>query len=264
MSEQRPWYRIENAAAQAADVFILDEISPYGVTAQDFIGEMSGITAPTINLHLNTPGGDVFDGIAIYNALKGHPAHVHAFIPGIAASIGTVIAMAADTITIAPHARMMIHEAWGGVMGNAKDMAKMADRLEATSDNIASIYAERAGQDTAYWRELMRAETWYTDQQAVDAGLADEVGRSGDTGALKQAALFNLGIYRYGEREAARLRDEAPAETQHGVTCLCGNVECAEITNSIQREPEAAPVTETNRFVREREELEALIASVNI
>jgi hypothetical protein len=159
---------------------------------------------------------------------------------------------------------MMIHEAWGMSMGNASDMAKMAERLEATSENIASIYAERAGETTEYWRNLMRAETWYTDQQAVDVGLADDVGRAGDKNALKQAALFDLHRYRHGEREAARLMAEVPDEVAHGVTCLCGNAECAEIANSIQREPEAVPVPETNKFVREREELEALIASVHI
>lgn len=211
--EPRNWYRIENAASQeAADIYIFDEISYFGVTANDFVRELSGITSPAINLHLNTPGGDVFDGIAIFNALKSHPATVNAFIPGIAASIGTVIAMAADNIAIAPHARMMIHEAWGLSMGNADDMAKMAERLEATSQNIASIYAERAGQDVDYWRDLMRAETWYTDQGAVDVGLADEVARAGDKNALKQAAAFDLSTYRHGEREAARLRAEVPPD----------------------------------------------------
>lgn len=208
----RPWYRIENSA-NAAEVYIYDEISPYGVTANDFVRDLNSIARPTINLHLNTPGGDVFDGIAIFNALKAHSAFVNVYIPGLAASIGTVIAMAADRIVIAPHARMMIHEAWGMSMGNASDMAKMAERLEATSDNIASIYAERAGGDVAAWRELMRSETWYTDEAAVAAGLADEVGRSNDESALKQAASFDLSIFRHGEREAALLRAEVIEET---------------------------------------------------
>jgi ATP-dependent protease ClpP protease subunit len=211
----RPWYRIENSA-NAAEVYIYDEISPYGVTANDFVRDLNSIARPTINLHLNTPGGDVFDGIAIFNALKAHSAFVNVYIPGLAASIGTVIAMAADRIVIAPHARMMIHEAHALGRGNATDFAKMSERLNATSDNIASIYAERAGGDVAAWRELMRSETWYTDEAAVTAGLADEVGRSNDESALKQAASFDLSIYREGERIAALLRaevvEDAPAE----------------------------------------------------
>lgn len=168
-----------------------------------------------INLHLNTPGGDVYDGIAIYNELKNHPAQIHAYIPGLAASIGTVIAMAADSITVAPHARMMIHDAWMFAAGNAEDFAKHTARLEATSQNIAAIYAERAPERSAdEWRALMKAETWFTDQEAVDYGLADAVGRSNDAKSLRQAALFNLKRFRDGERVAARLREEAGEEPE--------------------------------------------------
>lgn len=209
----RPWFRIENATAQVAEVSIFDEISPWGVTAQDFVSEIRAISAPQINLHLNTPGGDVYDGIAIYNELKNHPAQIHAYIPGLAASIGTVIAMAADSITVAPHARMMIHDAWMFAAGNAEDFAKNAARLEATSQNIAEIYAERSPERSAEeWRALMKAETWFTDQEAVDYGLADAVGRSNDSKSLRQAALFNLKRFRDGERVAARLREEAGDE----------------------------------------------------
>ena len=213
----RKWFEIKNAAAEVAEVSIFDEISPWGVTAQDFITEIRAISAPSINLHLNTPGGDVYDGIAIYNELKNHPAQVHAYIPGLAASIGTVIAMAADDITIAPHARMMIHDAWMFAAGNAEDFAKHTARLEATSQNLAEIYAERAPQKSAdEWRALMKAETWLTDSEAVDVGLADSVGRSNDAKSLRQAALFNLKRYRDGERVAALLREDAggdePAE----------------------------------------------------
>jgi ATP-dependent protease ClpP protease subunit len=256
----RQWFKIENAAAQVADVSIFDEISPWGVTAQDFVSEIKGITAPRTNLHLNTPGGDVFDGIAIFNAIKDHPSEFHVFIPGICASIGTVIAMAASRIVIAPHARMMIHEAWGGTMGDAAEMAKMAERLEATSQNIATIYAERGGGTADEWRALMKAETWYTDQQAVDAGLADEVGRSNDASAGKQAALFNLSRYRNGERIAAQLRADFGVEVAEHV-CACG--ECgAAITAQVEEPP--APAPDINPFVQEREELEGLIASVRI
>lgn len=260
----RQWFRIEHAASEVAEVSILDEISPWGVTAQDFIAALGTISAPRTNLHLNTPGGDVYDGIAIYNAIKDHPSEFHAFIPGLAASIGTVIAMAADRIVIAPHARMMIHEAWSMQAGNAEDFAKMAERLEATSQNIASIYAERGGGTTEEWRDRMRAETWYTDQEAVDAGLADEVGRSNDKKPLKQAALFDLSRYRFGEREAARLAlsvvDEGDAP-EHA--CVCGSDDCPLTATSEQQEPLQAPV-QANQFVKEREALEAAIAGVNL
>lgn len=259
----RPWFRIENATSQVAEVSIFDEISPWGVTAQDFVSAIASITAPRTNLYLNTPGGDVYDGIAIYNAIKDHASEFHAYIPGLAASIGTVIAMAADRIVIAPHARMMIHEAWAMSAGNAEDMAKMAERLESTSQNIASIYAERAGGTAEEWRALMKDETWYTDQEAVDAGLADEVGRSNDKKPLKQAALFDLSRYQYGEREAAKLAIESvevdePSEPVHA--CVCGSDDCP----LMKHEEPAAPAPETNKFVEERAALEAALAAVRL
>jgi len=170
------WYRIENKA-EAAEVYIYDEIGYFGVTANDFVRDLRNVTSSKINLHLNTPGGDVFDGIAIFNALKAHKATVNVIVDGLAASAGSFIAMAGDRVAMAPHSKMMIHEAFGLAIGNAEDMAKMAERLDATSENIAGIYAERAGNDATHWRALMKAETWFTDQEAVDAGLADEVAR---------------------------------------------------------------------------------------
>lgn len=246
MSSSRQWFSIENASADVAEVSIFDEISPWGITAQDFISAIKGITAPVVNMHLNTPGGDVYDGIAIYNEIRNHPATFRAYIPGLAASIGTVIAMAADEITIAPHARMMIHDAWAMAAGNAEDMAKLADRLEATSENIAAIYAERAGGEPADWRALMKAETWYTDKQAVDAGLADSVGRSNDAKALRNAALFDLSRFRQGDREAARLREEYILAIDE------------------PSEPQAVtPEQEPDEHARAREALEAAIKGVS-
>lgn len=248
----RQWFRIENAAAEVADVYIFDEIGYWGITAADFVRDLVAISAPKINLHLNTPGGDVFDGIAIYSSLKAHPATIAAYIPGLAASIGTVIAMGADTITIAPHARMMIHDAWAVAMGDANDFANMAKRLEATSANIASIYAERSGDASKgvdYWRGLMKAESWFTDQEAVDAGLADQVGLP-DQAALKQAAVFDLSSFRHGERIAASLRAEA------GATVACP--ECT--ARAAKAEPPTpAPVTRTPK-----DELEDAIARVRL
>lgn len=189
------WYRIQAKAGEdLAEVYIYDEIGYFGVTANDFVRDLRNITQSTITLHLNTPGGEVFDGIAIYNSLKAHKATVNVVVDGLAASIGSVIAMAGDKVSMAPHSKMMIHEAMALAIGNAADMTKMAERLDATSQNIADIYAEKAGGDAADWRASMKAETWYTDQQAVDAGLADDIARSdGENNTLQ---VFDLSIFR--------------------------------------------------------------------
>lgn len=202
------------------DVYIYDAIGAQfgGVTAREFVQEINSLHQPLVNLHLNTPGGDVFDGIDIFNAIKNHPAQFHAYIGALAASIGTVIAMAAERIVIAPHARMMIHGA--RIMPNhplsASEFEALRDRAVATNLNIAGIYAERTGRPVDHWLEVMQGEQWYTDEEAVAAGVADEVGRSNDKTALRAAASFDLSGYDDGERIAAMLRDEieAPDEAE--------------------------------------------------
>lgn len=173
--EGRTWYSIRNVTRDEAEVFIYDEIGVWGVTASDFIRDLQDIKAKSISLRINSPGGDVFDGVAIYNALQRHPAEVTAYVDGMAASAASFIAMAGKTVMMSPHAQMMIHDAAGFAMGNAGDMRKLADILDSISNNIAGIYADHAGGTSDEWRERMLPETWYTDQQAVDAGLADGI-----------------------------------------------------------------------------------------
>ena len=174
-SAKAAWYEIRNASEDEVEVYIYDEIGYWGVTANDFAQELRAITAPSIKLHLNSPGGDVFAGIAIHNALKAHRATVNVDIDALAASIASVIAMAGDNIAIAKNAQMMIHDAHGFTVGTANDHREMADLLDASSDIIAEVYADRAGGTTASWREAMKATSWYRGAEAVEAGLADEM-----------------------------------------------------------------------------------------
>lgn len=169
------WYEIKNLATDQAVVSIYDEIGGWGVTASEFVTDLKGISARSITLNINSPGGDVFDGLAILNALRQHPASINVTIDGMAASAASFIAMAGDSVKMAPNAMMMIHDASGLCVDNAQGMREMADLLDKTSQNIASIYASRAGGTVDDWRAAMKAETWYTDQEAVDAGLADEI-----------------------------------------------------------------------------------------
>lgn len=193
------WYQIKNLANNDAEVMIYDEIGYFGITAQDFVNDIQGIDSPSITVHLNTPGGDVFDGLAIYNALKQHPANITIVVDGLAASIGSIIAMAGDKVVMARTAQMMIHDAWSMGIGNAKDMRKTADLLDKTSENLASVYAERTGVSTEVWRAKMLDETWFSADEAVEAGLADEVQSS----SSKAKNTFDLSIYNYTGREAS-------------------------------------------------------------
>jgi ATP-dependent protease ClpP protease subunit len=169
------WYRITGATEDRAEVFIYDVIGDWGVNANDFVRDLRAVTAKSIDLHINSPGGLVFDGVAIYSALKNHAATVDVTVDGIAASAASFVAMAGDSIAVEKPAKMMIHDAAGLVLGNAADMRVMADLLDELSDTIAGIYADRAGGTVANWRDAMRAETWYGAHEAVKAGLADRV-----------------------------------------------------------------------------------------
>jgi ATP-dependent protease ClpP protease subunit len=174
-------FRIVNGSGKGtAEIYLYDEITPmWGVSASEFTAQLNAVDAPEITLHVNSPGGDVFEGIAIYNALKGCGKPVHALIEGLAASAASFVVMAADRIGIARNAQMMIHNAQGLVIGDATAMADTARMLERQSANIADIYAQRTGHSADHWLNLMDAETWYIGQEAVDAGLADEVTGTG-------------------------------------------------------------------------------------
>lgn len=172
---REPGYQIRNTAGDEAVIRIYDEIWWLGVNADDFVRDLQAVTASRIRVEINSPGGDVFDGIAIYNALRAHPAHITTRVDGVAASIASVIAQAGDHRVMLGAAQIMIHNAWGVTIGDTNDHEDMRVLLEQQDDIIAGIYAARSGRPRAHFRDLMAAETWLSDTRAVDEGLADEV-----------------------------------------------------------------------------------------
>lgn len=199
------WYTIRAATDDTpARVSIYDEIGYFGVSAQDFTNELDNVTGD-LDVHISSPGGDIFDGVAIYQALMDRAGAVSITVDSLAASIASVIAMAASPgkLTMAPKATLMIHEGWAMCVGNAKDMTDTAALLDKMSDTIASIYADRTGKSATAWRQAMRAETWYSAQEAVEAGLADQVApKRGqqDAKAVAAAASWDLSIFSHAPR----------------------------------------------------------------
>ena len=201
-AEHPAWYRIDNKAGEPAALYIFDEINPmWGIGAQQVVDQLKTIDASQIDVHINSPGGNVFDGIAIMNALRSNKARVHVIVDGLAASIASVIAMAGDTITMALGSQMMVHNPSGFAMGDAKTMRELADTLDKSRASIASIYADRAGGTVDAWGTAMDAETWYTAQEAVDAGLADKIDDSSQAEDI--AAKFDLSIFNHAGRADA-------------------------------------------------------------
>lgn len=193
--------------ATGAELWLYDEIGFWGVSALDVATALAGLTGQRVTVRVNSPGGEVFDGIAIYNLIRGHVGGTDVVVDGLAASAASFIAMAGDTVTMAPHSRMMIHDAIGLCFGNAADMRDTAVLLDDLSQNIAEIYAARAGEtggDAAAFRKRMKAETWLGPQEALDLGLVDAIG----TGAAAEGDGEDDGE----ETLAARWRDSMTAQ----------------------------------------------------
>lgn len=184
------WYSIQNKQSGVVDVSIHDEIGLWGISASAFIAELKEHKdATAINLSIHSPGGSVLDGFAMYNALKAHPAKVHGHVEGIAASAASFVLMAADTITMPEDAFLMIHNAWGGAMGDAEELRSVADTMDKLQDSIVNIYEKRTGIVEADIRDMMSAETWMNAADALEHGFIDTISDAVNVAA--KADLFN-------------------------------------------------------------------------
>jgi ATP-dependent Clp endopeptidase proteolytic subunit ClpP len=205
---RRDWYSIKTVAAgegapASAEVLVYGEIGYFGVTAADFAAELKALDVPKIDVRINSPGGEVWDGLAIYNALRDHRAEVTTHVDGVAASAASIILQAGDNRLAAKASQVMIHDGWGIVAGPAEDMRAMADLLDQTNGMLAEIYADRAGGDIADWRAAMAAETWYTGTEAATAGLVDAVDGATEENAANPADSWDLTVFNFAGRAAA-------------------------------------------------------------
>lgn len=186
------WFNIQGKATDAvAEVYIFDEIGAYGISAQEFITEMKEYKDTPVNLRINCIGGDVFDGMAMYNIIKKREAKTTAYIEGIAASMGSVIALAADEVVMAENSLFMIHNAWGGAMGGAEDMRKTASVLEKISGEIASIYKRKTRLSLDRINDMMDEETWFNAEEAYELGFVDTISDS-----IKVAAKYDVSKFK--------------------------------------------------------------------
>jgi ATP-dependent Clp protease protease subunit len=180
------------ARGTTGEIWLYDQIGESfwgdGISAKAFQKELTAMgKVNTINLRINSPGGDVFDGLAIYNQLKQHPARVVVDVDGLAASIASIIAMAGDEIRMAGNAMMMIHNPQGMAIGDSTEMQRVAALLNQVKGNLADTYAARTGQIRATLETWMEDETWFTAESAVQHGFAD-----GITQEQKVAASFEM------------------------------------------------------------------------
>lgn len=197
-------FEVKSAVNGDAEIYLYDVIdSSWGVGADAFNAALKNVTADTIHLHINSPGGDVFEARAMVAAIAACKSAVIAHIDGLAASAASYVAMACDEVRIADGAFFMIHNAWTLAMGNAGDLRASADLLEKVDASIVADYQRRTGKDVEQIQQWMADETWFSAQEAVDNGFADTV--VANEKGMKNA--WNLSAY----AKAPKALTEAPA-----------------------------------------------------
>ena len=170
------WFEIQNnAKSETADVYIYSEVGGHDVNAKNFIDELKTIKDKNIDVHINSLGGSVFDGLAIYNALKNHSKKVTTKVEGISASIASVIAMAGDTIEMAENSLFMIHNPFAMSGGDANELRKTANILDKIRNEIAGIYASKSKHNADHYINLMDVETWFNSTETLEMGLINGI-----------------------------------------------------------------------------------------
>jgi ATP-dependent Clp endopeptidase proteolytic subunit ClpP len=177
-NSRRSWYAISRSAKneKTAEISIYDEIGGWGISAKQFISELNTLEAENITLRIHSPGGEILDGNAIYNALVRHPANINVSIDGLAASMASVIACAGDTVTMASNGLFMIHNPWTMAAGESEELRKSADLLDKMKENIVGAYQKRTGLGKGELSDMMDAETWMTADEALENGFIDSIG----------------------------------------------------------------------------------------
>jgi ATP-dependent protease ClpP protease subunit len=189
--EKPDWYRIEaKEDDNNAEIIIYDVIGWPFNDVFDLIRSLGGIKAKNITVRINSPGGDVFDGVAIFNALKEHDSRVTTRIEGLAASIASIIALGGDEVQAHKSAMYMIHDPWVMAAGNQYDLREIADILQKIGGNMLDIYYDKSNIGKRDLKQMMKDETWFTAKEAKDRGLVDTVL---EAGAAK--AKFDLSIF---------------------------------------------------------------------
>jgi len=193
---EKQWYSIKAKADETADIYIYEQIGAdwfgEGIEAKNFVKELADLKVKNINLRINSPGGSVFDGQTIYNAIKRHPANVTTYVDGLAASIASVIALAGDSVVMAKNSLFMIHNPWGFAQGSAADLRQYAELLDKVRETIVSVYRDKTAMTDDEIIAAMDAETWMTAEEAQAFGFCDSI--SADSAAVNIYNCAGLGF----------------------------------------------------------------------
>ncbi len=186
----KPGYEVQNKSSGPTEVYLYDEIGFFGVDAQTFAQDLKSIKGDVL-VRINSPGGSVFDGMAIAQAIRERQDRTDTVVDGLAASAASYIALAGNEVRMAEGAFLMIHEPWSLVIGGAEDMRKEADLLDKVNGQIAGFYAKKTGKDLDEIKQLMADETWLTGPEALESGFVDKVDGEQPTENHFDLSVFN-------------------------------------------------------------------------
>ena len=230
------WYEFKNQTEAMADLYLYGEVGGFGANASEFISALSGLKGAHINLHIHSPGGSVFEGHAIFNALRNHPGGVTTFVDGIAASMASVIAMAGKPVKMASNGFLMIHNPWATFSGDATEMRQEADVLDKLKEGLVKIYADKSGQDANTIRAAMDSETWFDAEEAVAFGFADEI-----YNGLEAVAKLDVSRFAKAPALLIKLMDNQPTAEAVAPTADVVDALMVEVTLEISEDPVQDP-----------------------
>lgn len=181
-------------SSNSSQILIYDQIGGFfsGISAKDIAEKIAGFDdGADINVRINSPGGNVFDGVAIYNSLAKHPGKVIIDIDAQALSIASIIAMSGDEIRIAENAWMMVHQPWAVAVGSSEDLRREADLMDKIKGQLVNIYAARTKQTRNSIEDMVDQETWLTADEALSFGFVDSITENKSIAALADLSRFN-------------------------------------------------------------------------
>ena len=252
-NNKQSWYSINaKQTDEFVDVYLYDEVGSYGVSAKDFVNDIKLLKGKDIYLHINCVGGEVFDGMAIYNTLKKYKGKVIAYVEGIAASMGSIIPLAADEIIMSENSLYMIHNAWGGAMGEAKDMRKTATLLDKLSSEIANIYSKKTNLPLSQIEEMMDEETWFNSEEALQYGFIDRI-----SDAVMVAAKYDITKFKNKTQKEIvnQLNNNKKSKTMTEELKSWFGAKVEEIVAAVKGGVDTTEVSEVNVILADNEEI---------
>lgn len=265
MARNKSWFNFEAKASESPTIYIYGTIGAYDIGAKDFVKELNEIKAKEATLRMHSPGGNVFEGMTIFNAIEEHPANIKGQVDGMCGSICSVIAMACDTLTMAKGSMMMIHNASGAPVGNSKEIRKIADVLDQIDVIQAKAYQAKTGMMLRDIKELMDKETFMNADKAKSLGFCDAVGNQM---AVKAEVDFSCLGNVPDEVRAMFVEKDVPANERDleavlrdaGISKKEALIAVAALKNEARRDSE---VSEAQKF-KEYLQIEALKAIISL